>query len=416
MGFVEIETGNGGAADVAWGDCTSDAQGVYGTASSGNCKDEDLTVRQAYIAHQGTDLGMLTGFKVGHILLSLGNGMFFNHTDFGDDAVVLWMSPADGTEVAFTWIKFDEGSTAGGSHNDEADAYVLSVESGINSINLSGDVTYVHDNTNPLGGKGLKLWNVGVRGDADLGGVSIKGDVEFQSGEAEEAHVSGDDYDIGGWAVLLGADFKLGEVNLGAEFAYGSGDDIDTEDEYEGFVTSLADGQRSTFLADYRLQGAGQAPTVASTTMSSTFAGGKNYGLNNTWYINVGADAKVHPDVKVSGDVYYLGASEKVAEDTASADLEEQDMGWEIDAKVTYQIDSNLVYYVEGGYLIAGDFYKNATLGKDPANAANAPDPDNAYTVRHGIILPLPVWSRIRLIQLSDVLFHPILFDSPACS
>jgi hypothetical protein len=66
-------------------------------------------------------------------------------------------------------------------------------------------------------------------------------------------------------------------------------------------------------------------------------------------------------------------------------------MGWEIDAKVTYQIDTNLVYYVEGGYLIAGDFYKNHTRGKDSGtnfgDNDRSADPDNAYTVRHGIIL-----------------------------
>jgi hypothetical protein len=53
-------------------------------------------------------------------------------------------------------------------------------------------------------------------------------------------------------------------------------------------------------------------------------------------------------------------------------------MGVELDGKVSYQIDNNLVWYVEGGILFAGDFYKNRTAGADVA------DP---WGVRHGIIL-----------------------------
>jgi len=388
MGFIQLETGDENRADEVWGTCTSEANGVYDFASSGNCKGETITIRQAYIAHQGTGLGMLSGFKVGHMLLALGNGMFFNHTDWGDDAIILWMQPADGTEISLATIKFQDSNNLGTTTTaDDSDAYVLMGESAIGNINLSGDVTLVHDNQSPAGDKGIKLWNIGVRADADLGVAMVKGDLEFQTGKIEGTQAGGDDMDLGGWAMMIGADFKLGEVNLGAEFAYGSGDDIDTEDEYEGFVTSLADGQRSSFLADYRLDGSGQAIVVGSTTTSSAWASDNNHGLNNHWYLNVGADAKVHPDVKVSGDVYYLSATEKVANDTATAELEDTYMGVEVDAKVTYQIDTNLVYYIEGGYLFAGDFYKNATLGKDPDNSLNANSPDNAYTVRHGIIL-----------------------------
>ena len=36
-------------------------------------------------------------------------------------------------------------------------------------------------------------------------------------------------------------------------------------------------------------------------------------------------------------------------------------------------------FYREGGYLFAGDFYKNIT--------ATAVNPDNAYAVRHGVEL-----------------------------
>jgi hypothetical protein len=80
------------------------------------------------------------------------------------------------------------------------------------------------------------------------------------------------------------------------------------------------------------------------------------------------------PDMKIAADLYYLGVSEEYMAPLFTDD----DMGVELDAKVTYQIDNNLVWYAEGGILFAGDFYKNRTAGADVA------DP---WGVRHGIIL-----------------------------
>jgi hypothetical protein len=54
-------------------------------------------------------------------------------------------------------------------------------------------------------------------------------------------------------------------------------------------------------------------------------------------------------------------------------------IGTEFDAKFTYQIDRNLKYWVEGGYLFAGKFWKAVTGANN--------DPDDAYAVRHGIQL-----------------------------
>ena len=49
----------------------------------------------------------------------------------------------------------------------------------------------------------------------------------------------------------------------------------------------------------------------------------------------------------------------------------------EVDAKVEYQIDKNLLYYIEGRYFWPGDAYKNH----------DGDDADDAYAVRNGVIL-----------------------------
>jgi hypothetical protein len=371
MGVLELETtndpGNPQSADYVWGTSGALNKGAYDTGTSGNSKGTELNIRQAYIAHQGSGLlGVMSGMKVGHQLIKLGNGMFINHSDFGDDAIILWTTPADGMELSFTAAKFSENSGIGGAigNSSDSDFYSLGISGTMDPVNYSADLSFLNDSV----ATDIDLWNLGIRGDMDLSGIKVSADFGIQFGEAQASETGGigtPDVDFEGWAIVIGADTKISDFNAHAEFSYGSGDDMATP-EYEGYVTSLASGQRSTFIADYRTTGAG-----------TTITGGINCGqcgVNNAWYINVGGSMNATPDMKIAADLYYLGVSEEYMAPLFTDD----DMGVELDAKVTYQIDNNLVWYAEGGILFAGDFYKNRTAGADVA------DP---WGVRHGIIL-----------------------------
>ncbi len=394
LGFVELETSTTGTNDsLEWG-ANDRNNSIYGKS---NAKTSALWIRQSYIAHQTNALGVPSGFKAGHMLLSLGNGLFYNHAQYGDDAVVLWLSPADGLEVSLIGIKIDEGTSS--TISDDADAYVVAAEGAFGPVNFSADITYLQDNSFAteattvdsdalLEGDGnisMQLWNIGVRGDVDAGPVNIYADLEFQSGVSDEYKqtTADDDMDFTGYAVMVGAEANVGPVAIHGEFAYGSGDDVDTENEYEGFITSIGSGQRFTYLYDQHVKTASQTPSAASATVSSTYGNTTNTGLNNTWYGNVGVSAKAGPDIKLSGDLYILGASESVVTADSGTDgtdkvSDDQDIGVELDAKITYQVDTNLVYYIETGYLWAGDFYTNVT--NDGGNI------DNPWSVRNGLI------------------------------
>lgn len=342
MGVVEIETGGTGDDVYLWG---AEHSGAKGTYKEGNEKIGDLTLRQAYVAHQGKGLGTLAGFKVGHMPAKLGNGLFLNHAKMGDDGIILWISPSKGTELSLTTLKFREGSK--GEDDDDADSYTLAAETSLNGVKLSGDVTYLYDQS--LGGD-VELWNIGIRGDAALSGVTLRGDIEIQTGENNVSNV---DYE--GWALLLGADAKVGPAKVTAEFGYGSGDDPDTADN-EAFQTSLSSGQKYTWVYDYRVK---------------TAAGATNTGLTNTWYVKVGASTEAAPGVKIGADLYYLNAVEDVSLNGAEPD---DSLGVELDANLEYQIDTNLVYFVTGGVLFPGDAYDYADR-----------DADNVYSIAHGI-------------------------------
>jgi hypothetical protein len=346
MGVVEIETGGTGNDTYTWGADKHGGSGATGLYQEGNAKIGDLTIRQAYIAHQGNALGTLAGFKVGHLLVKLGNGLFFNHAKLGDDGIVLWVSPSKGTELSFATLKFRESSST--EDDDDADCYTLMAETAVNGVKLSGDVTYVLDQTT---GGDTTLWNIGLRGEAGFGGVTLRGDVEIQTGDDDVNNV-----DLEGWALLVGADANAGPAKVTAEFAYGSGDDPDSADN-EAFITSLSSGQKYTYVYDYKV------PTAA---------GAKNTGLTNTWYIKLGASADVAPNAKLGADLYYLRAVEDVSINGADPD---KDLGIELDGKLQYQIDTNLVYFVEAGVLFAGDAYDFADT-----------DADNPYSIRHGVV------------------------------
>ncbi len=424
-----------------WGRAPSGATGIY---QEGNSKRGDLRVRQAYIVHQGKALGMLTGIKAGHMLLALGEGLFFDHTNYGDDAIVVWSEiPGSSGEISFSMVKLAEGNTragafgpninltgSGGSLNAEADdanAYVLAVELPGDAFTVSGDITYLDDQDftrnlpgtqipgGNMGTEGLHFWNFGVRGSVNLldNALMVRGDVEVQTGKAKQNYfplppdnpLIPTEREYNGYAWLVGADFDLNDmIDLNAEVAYGSGDKcdykvpnipdaicggVDSGAKYEGFVNTLSGSQHYTYVYEYRVTSA---------------AGATGTGLANTWYINVGGTVEATPDLSFAANFYFLQASKATALGGAMNDdgtvFTSKDIGTEIDAKIEYQIEKNLVYYIEGGYMFAGDAYDrpeicSATAGcgsptpvsmGSPIPGANI-SPDNAYAVRHGLLL-----------------------------
>ena len=349
-GFVQVEAGDGKTKDTwVWGG-ESGAKGLY---QQGDAKRGEFNLLQAWIMYNPGPIGI----KVGHMPLALGNKLFFEHTKFGDDAIVLFAQPNPATHVALLTAKFREGNTG---INDDANAYVLLARYKNSVFKIGGDVTYVDDQQPSLAGftgyDAIHLWNIGLRGDINLNALVLRGDVELQTGKFVVP--GGNDLDIKGYALLAGLDYKIANSTLTAEFAYGSGDDNAADDNFETFITSLSGVQHYTYVYEYRTKSA---------------VGATNTGLANTWYIKLGASTKVNRALSLKGAVYVLRAAEDVSLNGGTAD---KDLGWEIDGKISYKLARNLEYYVEGGYFFTGDAYDYP--GKEA---------DNAYAIRHGIQL-----------------------------
>lgn len=360
QGLVELRDSKlSGDDDQTWGDpgLRTDNRGVYRKGGNPLGRDDyDLTFIQAWLQHTGSGLlGFPAGIKIGHMPLALGNGLFYSHTKNGEDAILLFADPMDALHVAFVMAKFEEGSTTA---SDDTTAYVALFNYTADNFTVGGDVSMVDDKA--LSTQNTTLWNFGFRGDTTVAGFKIKGDVEIQTGEAKGTSVFGTDADFSGFAFLAGVDYDIDNISLGLQYAYGSGDDNPGDNDTETFINALDNTWKknySPWIYEYRVPG--------GTGLSQT-------GISNTQSIRATIGAKVTP--ALSGKLYFWKLD--VPETAPGVD---DDAGWEIDWTGQYEIDTNLTYFIEGGYLFAGDFYKQfATPGKDP---------DNPWAFRHGIIL-----------------------------
>ena len=363
-GFVELESGTFTADNVTWGSQNGGARGFY---DLGNTKESNVTIRQAWIQYQGTGLlGVPAGIKVGRQLVKLGYGLFYDHTYFGDDAILVFVQPMKELTLAAFTIKWSEGQT---NRNDDSTGYGILAAYAGKGFGLSADIAYVdHQNISGFGNADINLWNIGLRGNVDdiAGtGLNFKADVEFQTGKIKDLSP---EIKLKGWAAMAGLDYKFKTVplSLTLEYAIGSGDKASTGNKLENFITALGQEQHYTFVYEF----------LTPSACSGLFYGNNRTGICNTQYVKFGGAYDITKDLKAELYGYWLRTHRAVAINSSSA-TPDKDLGWEVDAKVTYKIDKGLTYWIEGGYFWPGDAYK----------VSATKDADDAWAVRHGIQL-----------------------------
>jgi hypothetical protein len=304
--------------------------------------------------------------------LALGNNIFFNHTKFGDDAIVFFMDPTKELHIGLLTIKLTEGASA--TITDDSDAYVALLAYKGKGFNVSADYTLVNDRRNAFtsagavngttmaaGDKGTHLTNIGLRADVTFGNFNVMADIEKQGGTSDYETAS--DIKYKGKAYVVGASYKAAPATIRLKYGSGSGDSDSSDGTNNVFVTAVPNTQNMTYVYDYR---------VASAT------GSTNTGIANTTFINAGVTADLTKDLNAVVDYYILRATKvnSAASINGLTTHLSKKVGSELDAKLTYKLDKNLVYFVEGGYLWTGTFYNSTTvIAKD------------AYAVRHGITL-----------------------------
>lgn len=337
QGYIQLESGDNVANDATkWGNWNQHLPG--------------FNILQSWILYKGTGLlGFGSGLKVGHMPLALGEKQFFDHTRWGDDAIVFFMDPMKELHLGLLTVKFaGDGqshrainplglpanaiSGSAWQNSDDLDGYVALAVYKLDPKNTVG-INYTYLN---LSAAKFTHQNLGIHGNGKIGGFGYKGEADMQFGKIGDAKFKG--YDL-----LLAADYTIDPLTLRGSFAYGSGPKAGSHD-VDMFIPYVSDVQNYTLVYEYNI---------------NTTAGAKSTGLANTTYYNLGVDISPVKDIKASLDGYIIRASK------ANSASGSKEAGWEVDGKVVYNVAKNLAYQVDAGYFKTGDFYsdhKNVTV------------------------------------------------------
>ncbi len=352
-GFVQLESNSGENDAHPFSSTSTQDKWVWGQGL--NTKPTDMSILQAWIMYSGSGLlGMPAGIKIGHMPLALGQMQFFDHTKFGDDAIVLFANPVKEMEVDLLSIKFAEENKF--RNNDDIDGYVGIVTYKVDDKNTVGvNYTYLNSPQGGPFGPEFSPQDLSLTGNGNIAGLGWKFEGDIQFGKVTT------DVDAKGWAVLLGLNYAIDPINIRGSFAYGSGTKTDTND-FKQFITFLGNDQHYTLVYDYNLLTAGGGG-----------GGAFGSGLANTTYYNLGVDVKPVKDLALSLDGYILRASNDTFFTGAGViGGLSKNVGWEIDGKLVYNIAKNLTYEADGGYMHAGSFYKDlSNLGVIGADVKN---------------------------------------------
>ncbi len=369
-GMVQLESSNTALSH------TKDVY-IWGNFDS---KPTTLEILQAWIMYSGSGLlGLPAGVKVGHMPLSLGYGTFFDHTKFGDDAIVLFANLTKQVEADLLTIKlagdgvpttiptFNNVNSTGSmfDNNTDLDGYVGIVTYKIDDKNTVG-INYTFLNLPKLD---FSHQDFELAGSGNISGLGYKFSADIQFGKADNTlfGAGAGSRDFRGWAATAGVNYMVSPVNLRASFAYGSGPTSDPGKDKQ-FETYLDSNQHFTLIYDYNLV------TAAGRTLS---------GISNTTYYNLGLDVTPVKNIKASVDGYILRASEgnTYYKGKLYTGLS-KDVGWEIDGRITYNIAKNLTYVADAGYMHAGSFYNDLNT-----KAALGLEIKNPVVLKHAITL-----------------------------
>jgi len=423
-GLIQLESGDSNHDTYTWGKGagSNTGMGATGIITAGDYKPSTVNILQAWILHQGTGLlGVPALVKIGHMPIQI-DSLFYSHTKYGDDALLLGVDPIKGMHIIAGTVKLGESSTTFTQANlingtnltntntsRDVNGYTLIASYAFDKDSAVGfDITYAdgqnmqalyypifatpgYTNNGPTLPGDLHLWNFAVNGKTRIAGLGIKAELDFQSGSATDLPTSMlGDLKFRGMAAKLDLDYKINPVTLMFSAAYGSGDDFNKlttgvggsyptgDHKIRNFITTLENIQHYTLVYEYFTQNA---------------AGNISGGLQNTWFLNLGAKADLMKNLDGMINIYYLQAVETTAAcvNAQRAGVPNpfcsKDIGTEVDVNLNYQIDKNLKYYVEGGYLFAGNFWKNLTPSAVNAGGISGKSPDDAWVLRHGIQL-----------------------------
>ncbi len=358
---IEQDFGSGGQD---WGTCNGGAclpSAAYG--NTGTANGTAIGFREAWISFNVP--GVPVNVTAGHQLLMLGEGGFFRSMHYGSDAWVVANVTGNNT-LAFVDWKVMEGAV---NRSDDIDAYVLldvyKIDDkntvGINITQLNDPYASISSATGWMGStsnlfKKIELTNYELTYGGALGPVNLKAEVDFQQGKATASTSTGKDVKFKGNLILVKGNLPVDPLTINFTLARGSGNKNADVTDGNQFVNALDVDPHYTFLYEYKLTQKNAANYIAGTTSS------KNMGFANTTALNIGATFAAMKNLNIGANLWFLQATEKVADVKNGGTAKTNELGNEIDVNIAWKLYDNLTWNWDLGYFMPGK-----GMGKDAA-------------------------------------------------
>lgn len=308
-----------------------------------------------------------TVLKAGHQMAQLGHGWFLRNMKYGDDAWILIIPTGVGT------FALADAKVADLADDNDADFYaglgIFKMGETTIGVDLSHVVLSKSHNlivstalnpAQPWYGNSNKLDNLGVNVALVAGPVTIKAEVDLQSGTIEDVPhpVTGlnSDGKYKGNQIVVQGNLNAGPAAVNFTVARGSGDDYNkmtgakTSSDVKTIQTFLDGDPHVALIYEYILGqkvGANASPNAVTV----------GHGFANTTAIAAGADFKVANNVTAGATLWWLMATEDISQNVADLRLGSNDLGIEIDGKVNWKLNDAVSWNWVLAYFMPGEAY-----------------------------------------------------------
>jgi len=272
-------------------------------------------------------------FKLGVQGTAIARGFLFDD----DHAGLVVAYKGETVTVPIIWIKVYEGGVGKDANDQDVDYYAISPSFKLGALSINPYIlTAKADKASTDWGK-LDLTWIGVDVDATLGAVSWWLTAISESG-------STDSTDVSATLFALGASVPLGPASLHAQLFTATGDDAATAD-IEGFMVPAGQCYYWSEIMGY------------GTFDNQVSAGSPDCAISNIMAYNIGASFKPMDKMTITVDLWTAKLNEVAAG-------QKDDLGTEIDLKLTYNFLDNMTLDVIAAQLQAGEATGDGT--KDP--------------------------------------------------
>ncbi|NQT90299.1 MAG: alginate export family protein [Candidatus Omnitrophica bacterium] len=239
---------------------------------------------------------------------------------------------------------------------DDVDLYVVNVGYDFTKYDAEAEMYYIlkWDRSDIDAAKDTNVINtVGIRGSLiPYDSMNLWGEVAVQFGQYRTSTRSSDRE---AFALDLGGDYTFADVKwvpkLGLEFVYWSGEKAEQTGDWKAW-DSLYPGKFDTYIAAFR--------NITKITNYGIQLDGSDNGMTNELQAAVIGGLSPMTDVNIDARWTYIWFDESPV---ASAS---DDLGWELDCKVTYDYTEDVLFFASAGLFAPESFYP-ADQGDDNA-------------------------------------------------